>query len=190
MVRDVRDPATNGSVLEAWGKALGAERERMIGGGASGATGQRPIDYPGNELGSGSDYTVFLNFLGIPIVEMSFDGPYGVYHSMYDNYHWMTRFGDPGFRYMTTMADVWGRMALRLANAEVYPFDFALYASRVNGFLDDLAKVPGAQRVRLDPAKAAKSHRARPGRHGTGGPGHRHRTVGIGRGPRRPARAE
>jgi len=154
-VRDVRDPSSDRSVLEAWGAALGAERERMIGGGASGATGQRPIDYPGNELGSGSDYTVFLNFLGVPIVEMSFDGPYGVYHSMYDDYQWMTRFGDPGFRYMTTMSDVWGRMALRLANAEVYPFDFALYASRVNGFLDNLTNVPGAQRVRLDPATAA-----------------------------------
>ena len=154
-VRDVRDPATGQSVLSAWGTALGVERERTIGGGASGAKSQRPIDYPGNELGSGSDYTVFLNFLGIPIVEMSFDGPYGVYHSMYDNYYWMTHFGDPGFRYMTAMGEVWGRMALRLANAEVYPFDFALYADRVNGFIDALAKVPGAERVRLQSARTA-----------------------------------
>ena len=154
-VRDVRDPASNQSVLAAWGSALGAERERVIGGGASGAASQRPIDYPGNELGSGSDYTVFLNFLGIPIVEMSFDGPYGVYHSMYDNYYWMTKFGDPGFRYMTAMGEVWGRMALRLANAELYPFDFVLYADRVNGFIERMAKVPGAERVRLQPARSA-----------------------------------
>ena len=154
-VRDVRDPASNQSVLAVWSAALGAERERVIGGGASGAASQRPIDYPGNELGSGSDYTVFLNFLGIPIVEMSFDGPYGVYHSMYDNYYWMTKFGDPGFRYMTAMGEVWGRMALRLANAELYPFDFVLYADRVGGFIDRLSKVPGAQGVRLQPARAA-----------------------------------
>jgi N-acetylated-alpha-linked acidic dipeptidase len=154
-VRDVRDPASGQSVLAAWGAALGAERERVIGGGASGAGSQRPVDYPGNELGSGSDYTVFLNFLGIPIVEMSFDGPYGVYHSMYDNYYWMTHFGDPGFRYMTAMGEVWGRMALRLVNAEVYPFDFALYADRVAGFIDRLSKVPGAERVRLQPARTA-----------------------------------
>jgi N-acetylated-alpha-linked acidic dipeptidase len=154
-VRDVRDPVSGGSVLDAWGKALGAERERVIGGGASGSASQRPIDYPGNELGSGSDYTVFLNFLGVPIVEMSFDGPYGVYHSMYDNYHWMTKFGDPGFRYMTAMGDVWGRMALRLANAEVYPFDFVLYADRVGGFIERMSKTPGAERLRLQGARSA-----------------------------------
>jgi N-acetylated-alpha-linked acidic dipeptidase len=74
---------------------------------------------------------------------------------MYDDYHWMTTFGDPGFRYMTTMAEVWGRMALRLANAEVYPFDFSLYADRVRGFIDNLAKVPGAERLRLQPARLA-----------------------------------
>ena len=155
-VRDVRDPATARSVLDEWGTALQAERERVIGGGASStATTDRPIDYPGNALGSGSDYTVFLNFLGLPIVEMSFDGPYGVYHSMYDDYQWMTKFGDPGFRYMTTMADVWGRMALRLANAELYPFDFGLYALRVQGFISDLAKSPGAERLQLQPARDA-----------------------------------
>jgi N-acetylated-alpha-linked acidic dipeptidase len=160
-VRDVRDPATGGSVLDAWGTALRAGRERVIGGGASSTTtSDRPIDYPGNALGSGSDYTVFLNFLGIPIVEMSFDGPYGVYHSMYDNYQWMTSFGDPGFRYMTAMSEVWGRMALRLANAEVYPFDYALYAIRVNDFIGELAKVTGAEQLRLQPARAA-AHRWR-----------------------------
>ena len=72
-----------------------------------------------NRLGSGSDYTVFLNFLGIPIVDMSFDGPYGVYHSMYDNHQWVARIGDPGFRYHAAMARLWGVMALRLANADV-----------------------------------------------------------------------
>ena len=155
-VRDVKDPATGGSVLSAWGTALRADRERMIGGGASSTTNNdRPIDYPGNALGSGSDYTVFLNFLGVPIVEMSFDGPYGVYHSVYDDYHWMTKFGDPGFRYMTAMADVWGRMALRLANADVYPFDFTLYADRVGGFIDNMAKAPGAERLQWRAARSA-----------------------------------
>lgn len=155
-VRDVRDPASGGSVLTAWARAQAGDRERTIGGGASGAAATPdPVDLPGNELGSGSDYTVFLNFLGVPIVEMSFDGPYGVYHSMYDNYYWMTRFGDPGFRYMTAMADVWGRMALRLANAEVLPFDFGLYASRVDGFAERIAAAAGAGAPSLDAARAA-----------------------------------
>ncbi|MBC7843845.1 MAG: M28 family metallopeptidase [Gemmatimonadaceae bacterium] len=144
VVRDVEDPATNASVLEAWGSALRSQtRDATIGGGATHETSaKRPLDYPGNALGSGSDYTVFLNFLGLPVVEMSFNGPYGVYHSMYDNAYWMEHFGDPGFRYMTAMADVWGRMALRLANAEHYPHDFALYATRVGGFVDAIAALP------------------------------------------------
>src|SRR5678815_2490418 len=94
---------------------------------------------------------------------MSFDGPYGVYHSMYDDYQWMTRFGDPGFRYMTAMSEVWGRMALRLANAEAYPFDFTLYANRVFGFLDQLAKVRGAERLDLQPARLAATRWRRAG---------------------------
>ena len=140
-VRDVKDPVAEGSVRDAWGRALATEqREAMIGGGAvRGTEAKRPIDYPGNALGSGSDYTVFLNFLGVPVVEMSFNGPYGVYHSAYDNYYWMTQFGDPGFKYMTAMGEVWGRMALRLANADHYPHDFGLYADRVGGFIDAMA---------------------------------------------------
>ncbi len=116
---------------------------------------KRPIDYPGNALGSGSDYTVFLNFLGLPVVEMSFSGPYGVYHSTYDNYYWMTQFGDPGFKYMTAMGEVWGRMAMRLANAQVLPFDFSRYAVLVGQFLDELGGVPGVgDRLDLSAARA------------------------------------
>lgn len=142
VVRDVKDPGAPGSVLESWGRALNADTrdDATIGGGATHETAaKRPIDYPGNALGSGSDYTVFLNFLGLPIVEMSFNGPYGVYHSVYDNAYWMEHYGDPGYRYMTAMSEVWGRMALRLANAEHYPHDFALYADRVGGFIETLA---------------------------------------------------
>lgn len=146
VVRDVRDPGDSGSVLDSWGRALRKEkRDANIGGGATREmVAKRPIDYPGNALGSGSDYTVFLNFLGLPIVEMSFNGPYGVYHSAYDNAYWMEHFGDPGFRYMTAMSEVWGRMALRLANAEHHPHDFVLYADRVGGFIDALAAQPAA----------------------------------------------
>lgn len=142
-VRDVRDP-NGGSVLGAWGRALRtrARAATVETGVAHETAAKKPIDYPGNALGSGSDYTVFLNFLGLPVVEMSFNGPYGVYHSIYDDYYWMTHWGDPGFRYMTSMAEVWGRMALRLANAEHYPQDFVTYAQRVGGFIDALEAQP------------------------------------------------
>jgi N-acetylated-alpha-linked acidic dipeptidase len=146
--RDVADPA-GGSVLEAWA------RQKW---GQSPPTNADSLDLVENKLGSGSDYTVFLNFLGLPIVDMSFDGPYGVYHSQYDNAYWMTHFGDPGFRYMTTMADLWGRMALRLANAELLPFDFSRYADLVGRFLDELGQVPGvSDHLDLSAARAAQT---------------------------------
>jgi N-acetylated-alpha-linked acidic dipeptidase len=204
--RDVTDPKSGGSLLEAWGASMVGAGDRVIGGGASRTVATRQaIDYPGNALGSGSDYTVFLNFLGLPIVEMSFGGPYGVYHSIYDDYYWMTHFGDPGFLYMTAMSDVWGRMALRLANADVYPFDFGLYAARVSGFVDALEKQPdvagrldlravrSAQRrwfaaggrmettmrgvLAANDAAAAQVARATPGAHGTSDTGARTRSL-------------
>ncbi|HEX9164943.1 MAG TPA: M28 family metallopeptidase [Gemmatimonadales bacterium] len=141
VARDVADPATGKSLLEVTTARVGADGV---------------VD---NKLGSGSDYTVFLNFLGIPIVDLSFGGPYGVYHSQYDNYTWMSRFGDPGFRYMTAMAEVWGRMALRLANAEILPYDLTAIAWRLGQFLEELAALPGV-RERLDLADVTAAQRA------------------------------
>ncbi len=93
-----------------------------------------------NRLGSGSDYTVFLNFLGVPVVDMAYDGPYGVYHSMYDNHFWVSRIGDPGFRFHTALTGLWGVMALRLANADVLPFDFRSYATALGEFTTEVEK--------------------------------------------------
>jgi N-acetylated-alpha-linked acidic dipeptidase len=100
-------------------------------------------------IGSGSDHTVFLNYVGVPTVGLQFDGPYGVYHSMYDNFYWMNQFGDPGYRYHTLCAQVWGVLALRLANADVLPFDFAFYADNIRQFVAELRKSNEAER-RLD----------------------------------------
>ena len=95
---------------------------------------------PDTRIGSGSDHTVFLNFVGMPVIGLSFEGPYGVYHSMYDDFYWMNHFGDPGYRYHTLMSQLWGVLALRLANADLLPFDFASYAGNIRDFVHDLAK--------------------------------------------------
>lgn len=109
-----------------------------------------------NRLGSGSDYTVFLNFVGIPIVDMSFTGPYGVYHSVYDDHIWMLRYGDSGFRYHATIACVWGLMALRLANADIVPLDNVAYAERIREFLDEIVnRARPQEREALVPARQA-----------------------------------
>jgi N-acetylated-alpha-linked acidic dipeptidase len=91
-------------------------------------------------IGSGSDHTVFLNHLGRPTVGLEFDGQYGVYHSMYDDHYWVEHFGDPGFEYHLIITRLWGTLALRLANADVLPFDFASYGAHVRRFVDDLDK--------------------------------------------------
>jgi N-acetylated-alpha-linked acidic dipeptidase len=101
-------------------------------------------------IGSGSDHTVFLNHLGRPVFNLSFEGPYGVYHSMYDNHYWMNRFGDPGFHYHTLMARLWGVLALRLANAEILPIDCAVYADHIRRFVQELRTKAGG-RVDLRP---------------------------------------
>jgi len=90
------------------------------------------------EIGSGSDHTVFLNFLGIPTVGLQFDGPYGVYHSLYDDFYWMNHFGDPGYRYHRVMSELWGTLALRLGNSEILPFDFEFYGRSIRRFVEEL----------------------------------------------------
>jgi N-acetylated-alpha-linked acidic dipeptidase len=103
-------------------------------------------------IGSGSDHTVFLNFLGVPTMELQFNGPYGVYHSVYDDYYWMNHFGDPGYRYHTLTAQLWGTLALRLANADILPYDFEFCAGNIRQFLQELdEKSHLGRRVDLKP---------------------------------------
>ena len=103
-------------------------------------------------IGAGSDYTVFLNFVGIPVVDMRFQGPYGVYHSAYDTHEWVSRFADPGFVRHAALTRIWAVLALRLANADLLPLDAERYASRVGDFLDE---VRGRGDVSLDGVSAA-----------------------------------
>ena len=103
--------------------------------------GKQPVsdlELANTRIGSGSDHTVFLNFLGIPTVGLTFVGPYGVYHSLYDDLYWMNHFGDPGYRYHSLIAQLWGTVALRLANAELLPFDFESYGQHIRQFLTEL----------------------------------------------------
>ncbi|MBK5298494.1 MAG: M28 family peptidase, partial [Vicinamibacteria bacterium] len=99
----VNDPATGVSLVEAKRQSAGRQQGSLPNAGG--------LDLVNNRLGSGSDYTVFLNFLGVSVIDMSFDGPYGVYHSQYDNHQWVARIGDPGFRYHEAMTKLWGVMA-------------------------------------------------------------------------------
>jgi N-acetylated-alpha-linked acidic dipeptidase len=126
----VRDPVSKLTLAARARDAATRERGALPTGSAD--------DLVDNRLGSGSDYTVFLNFLGVPVADLSFDGPYGVYHSVYDNHNWVARIGDPGFRYHVALVQLWGLVALRLADADVAPLDYEPYAGRIEEFAAEL----------------------------------------------------
>ncbi len=94
-------------------------------------------------LGSGSDYSPFLQHLGIASFNLGFGGEArsGIYHSIYDSYDHYTRFSDPGFQYGVTLAKVAGRLTLRLANAEVLPFEFKSLARTVARYVDEVGEL-------------------------------------------------
>jgi hypothetical protein len=134
----LQDPSGK-SLYDAWKETV--TREKVEGHQSSqmndsGVASQTLAD---TRIGSGSDHTVFLNFIGMPVIGLQFDGDYGVYHSSYDDFYWMNHFGDPGYKYHTLMSKLWGVTALRLANADLLPFDFASYASNVRQFVQELA---------------------------------------------------
>ena len=136
--RSLRDPSGK-TLYDAW-KAV-VEREREEGNQSSqfSSSGVLNDALADTRIGSGSDHTVFLNFIGVPVLGLGFEGDYGVYHSAYDDFYWMNHFGDPGYKYHTLMTQLWGVTALRLADADLLPFDFATYASNIRQFVTELA---------------------------------------------------
>jgi N-acetylated-alpha-linked acidic dipeptidase len=129
--RAVRDPASRLTLAAAT-----RDRRARDGARVSGAAD----DLIDNRLGGGSDYTVFLNFLGVPVADLSFAGPYGVYHSQYDNHRWVATIGDPGFRHHVALVQLWGLVALKLAGADVVPLDYEAYARRVDEFASEVRR--------------------------------------------------
>lgn len=138
---DVIDPQTGVSIKERrYAKALidaGQEGRSKIAGNKY---------YKIGALGAGSDYSPFIQHLGIASMNLGFGGEdeAGVYHSIYDSYDHYTKFGDPGFQYGVALTKTAGRITMRLANADALPFDFnafyktlAAYAAEVKKLLDD-----------------------------------------------------
>jgi N-acetylated-alpha-linked acidic dipeptidase len=130
----LQDPSGK-SLYDAW--KISETRKRQEAKKVDAVT---DANLPNTRIGSGSDHTVFLDFVGLPVMELGFDGDYGVYHSMYDDFYWMNHFGDPGYRYHTLMSQLWGVLALRLANADILPFDFASYARNIRQFVADMSE--------------------------------------------------
>ena len=95
------------------------------------------------ELGSGSDFTAFFEHAGVPSTDIGSDGPYGVYHSVFDNYAWYTQNADPKFLYLQEMARVFGLEALRMSDADVLPYDYVAYAREITAYINEARRKAG-----------------------------------------------
>ncbi|RLM92591.1 putative glutamate carboxypeptidase 2 [Panicum miliaceum] len=94
--------------------------------------------------GGGSDYSSFVQHIGIPSADMSIGSEYAVYHSLYDDFIWMEKFGDPLFQRHVAAASIWGLVALRLSDEEILPFNYSYYAAELeNGAMGISERVLG-----------------------------------------------
>jgi N-acetylated-alpha-linked acidic dipeptidase len=143
-VRDVTKavPAAAGehTVYDVWKKRRQDESRDAANLATLGGSQTRPpvvtvADVPVGDLGSGSDYTPFFQHAGVPATDIGSSGNYGVYHSVFDNFAWFTRFGDPDFIYEQEMARVFGIEMLHMAQADFLPYDYALYSHEVESYV-------------------------------------------------------
>jgi len=139
IARSVPSPK-GGSVYDAW-KERSTSAHRTRESADTGSWAERRGESDSGEahvgdLGSGSDYSAFLQHLGVPSTDIGSNGPYGVYHSAFDNYAWFVRFADPNFTYEQEMARFFGLEVLRMAQADALPFDYELYGSEVRLHLE------------------------------------------------------
>jgi N-acetylated-alpha-linked acidic dipeptidase len=139
VARDVPDPETG---IPVWKRAKAraildapsAEKRKEI---------RDRADLRLGALGSGSDYTAFIDNLGVASLNLAFGGEDdgGIYHSIYDDFHWYTRFSDTDFVYGRALAQTAGLAVLRLADAELLPFEFEGLADTTQDYLQDLRKL-------------------------------------------------
>jgi N-acetylated-alpha-linked acidic dipeptidase len=125
----VNDPR-GGSIYDQWQK-----RWKQPPSGNANVSTEPPIGL----LGGGSDFTSFYGHLGVPSLSQGFSGPFGQYHSMHDNYFYVKHFGDTDFVYHAVVTKLIATEALRMANADLLPYDYKELASSIQGFAHSLS---------------------------------------------------
>jgi N-acetylated-alpha-linked acidic dipeptidase len=138
VAREVNDPHTGRSVYDVWREHSAQQKNGHTGTARPELKAEAPGETPVGALGAGSDFCPFYDFAGIPSLDMGFNGDYGVYHSLYDDFYWMKQFGDPTFVYHATLARILGTVALRLDEADVLPFDYSAYATEIARMTSDV----------------------------------------------------
>jgi N-acetylated-alpha-linked acidic dipeptidase len=151
VLRDVTDPATSKSLLDA-----ARDRRTPVVAIAGGAPEPREREFHVDSLGSGSDYVAFLDHAGIASLNLGFAAGDGVYHSVYDTPAWYQQFSDGDRTYGKAFTQVMSIALLRLADAPVLPFDFGALSSSVMRWIEEIRKeLPRANtRVDLRPISA------------------------------------
>jgi N-acetylated-alpha-linked acidic dipeptidase len=147
--KGLRDPSGR-SLYEAWRISRAKSLKEDDGTGEV-----TDFNLAETRIGSGSDYAALLDHAGVPVLDVSFVGPYGVYHSAYDDFYWMDHFGDPGFHYHSLMAQLLGVLALRLSNADLLSYDFGSYGAHIREYLATLAAKSDLSRLNLDSLRRA-----------------------------------
>ncbi|HEX9493315.1 MAG TPA: transferrin receptor-like dimerization domain-containing protein, partial [Thermoanaerobaculia bacterium] len=139
VARDVNDPERNVSVLERL-----RDREQVLARTPELRKEARERALIRLEaLGSGSDWTPFLQHVGVASMNVGYggEGEGGSYHSVYDSFDHYVRFSDPGFQYEVAQAETTGRLVLRLASADVLPIEFTTFADTLSRYLEELTKL-------------------------------------------------
>jgi len=146
--KNVVDPQTNVSVFER-------KMARELVDAASAKDKKEILARKGlklESLGSGSDYSSFLQHLGIPTLDLGFGGEDGggEYHSIYDSYDDYVRFKDPGFKYGVALSETAGHAILRMADAGLLPFDFRSLQSTIDKYTTELNDLVNTMRENTD----------------------------------------
>ena len=145
-----------GTVYQQW-RAKGTRNEEQRESNAPAQSGEVRVA----DLGSGSDFTPFLQHAGVPSTDVGSGGDYGVYHSTFDDYAWYVMNADPKFVYLQEMARVFGLENIRMADADVLPYDYAAYAREINSYLEAAKRKAGDlgySSMDFGPALAAAGH--------------------------------
>ena len=144
VARDIEDPETQmtGNPMTAWQRAQLSKIAEVESAEDRKELRQR-ADLRIDALGSGSDFTAFVDHLGIAALDLGYGGEDegGIYHSIYDDFYWYTHFSDTNFVYGRALAQTVGTSVMRLADAEVLPFDFVNLADTVEKYTKNLRKL-------------------------------------------------
>jgi N-acetylated-alpha-linked acidic dipeptidase len=134
ITKEVASPK-GGTVYEQW-KTLEAEHKAHPVGAYMLGSNAPADDVEVGDLGSGSDFSPFFQHAGVPSTDIGSEGPYGVYHSVFDNYAWFIKNADPTFVYEQEMARVFGLEVLHMADADVLPYDFRTYGHEIDEYIE------------------------------------------------------